>query len=453
MANHESTSPASLRAGQWARQGGSVQYCLSPLPLPTDSELAHDVTKVDVYHDDAVMDLRPGSNPEATMMAGTCVTGGGVFVIFVSLFGLWVAAMRGGGYITIFLFIFLLSYIILLVMGNFAIPFMNTALRRTPPVRLNRHRREVAFVVAPKGRFWMPAPENVVWWSVVSFLSAFSVGVALFEIHDWFYGRTEHFPIGFVLIHITTVALMFVYPFIYDTVSRFCKRERRTVIVPWEDVVALAGVSQHLSPYGISGVGWEFELLAPDPERPGYALPGGGLSCGVGGYPGALAQWEYIRCFMEEGPSSISARSDKSWTEKYNDEMTQAKAYFERTNEPKKWRRFRRGKRWELARFAHWYADYREQHILPQAVPRGWLAEWSKPLPPEERATPSASQVQLSTIVRAAYRRGETFSTMGDIEKRFGITSEVPQQTSYPTFPFGREAGGMKSMAGPGQNK
>ena len=81
----------------------------------------------------------------------------------------------------------------------------------------------------------------------------------------------------------------------------------------------------------------------------------------------------------------------------------------------------------------------REQHILPQAVPKGWLAEWSKPLPPEERATPSSSLTQLSTIVRAAYKRGETFSEMGDIEKRFGITSEAPQPTSYPTFPFGRE--------------
>ncbi|WP_447894164.1 hypothetical protein [Vreelandella sp. GE22] len=96
MKPHKSTSPAPLRAGQWARQGGSVQYCLSPLPLPTDSELAHDVTKVDVYYDDAVMDLRAGANPEASMMAGTCVTGGGIILIFVSLLLLWIAAMRGG---------------------------------------------------------------------------------------------------------------------------------------------------------------------------------------------------------------------------------------------------------------------------------------------------------------------------------------------------------------------
>ena len=183
-------------------------------------------------------------------------------------------------------------------------------------------------------------------------------------------------------------------------------------------------------------------ILHPTPpsntERPGYTLPGAGIIVSVGGLPGALAQWEYIRCFMEEGADAITPSAKEWGIEWYNTYVTREKAECERTNDPARWRRFRRKRLWEHARFAHWYTEYRMKHILPKAVPSDWLAEWSKPLPASQWAKPSAALNELSEHLRAAYQRGEKFIEMGDIEKRFGVAVPAASQQAYPSFPFRR---------------
>jgi hypothetical protein len=424
-----------MRAGERERRAGGKQYCLSPLPLPSDSEYAVDVAHIDVCHDDAIMDLRQGASPESLMTAGHMLSFG-TCAIFALFFIIWVGiggfppdfqliVVWGGGLYIGFLFVFIIGIV-----------WVNMLLRRIPPIRLNRHRREVAFVVDPQGRFWLPRPQNL--W-LVSALGAVAMGsglIGVVEISEWLRGARENFPLGLTLLHLGSMASLFVYPPIYDAICRLFKRERRTVLVPWEDVVAVCGFNPSLGPGAITGFGWNFALLPPDPERPGYTLPGAGIVVGVGGLPGALAQWEYIRRFMEEGPEAITPSAREWGLEWYDAYVAREKAECERTNDMARWRRFRRKRLWEHARFAHWYTEYRMKHVLPKAVPKDWLAEWSKPLPREQWAKPSRQLAELSDQLRAAYQRGEKFIEMGDIEKRFGVEVPPSPRTAYRTLPF-----------------
>lgn len=80
------------------------------------------------------------------------------------------------------------------------------------------------------------------------------------------------------------------------------------------------------------------------------------------------------------------------------------------------------------------------KHILSKAVPKDWLAEWSKPLPKAQWATPSQAVTVLSKHLRAAYQRGEKFIEMGDIEKRFEVDVPKAPHASYPALPFRENA-------------
>lgn len=428
----------SMRAGERESRAGGEQYCLSPLPLPTDSEYAVDVANIDVHHDDVIMDLRQGASPDTLMTAGHVLSGLALFMngFFLVVFCMaiikntaysQVLAFWGGGLYFVFLYIFILGII-----------WINTLHKRIPPIRLNRQRREVAFVVEPPGRFWLPAPQNLWLMSTAGLAAAAGGFMGVIEVGEWLRGARESFPVGLTLLHIGALAFFFVYPPVYDALCRLFKRERRTVLVPWEEVVAMCAFNPGLGPGAVTGFSWNYALLPPDPQRPGYTLPGAGIIVSVGGLPGALAQWEYIRRFMEEGAEAITPSAREWGVEWYNAYVAREKAECERTNDPARWRRFRRKRLWEHARFAHWYTEYRMKHILPKAVPSDWLAEWSKPLPESQWAKPSAAVNELSKHLRAAYHRGEKFIEMGDIEKRFGVVVPAARQQAYPTFPFRR---------------
>ncbi|MEG3081435.1 hypothetical protein R3F64_16375 [Halomonas sp. 5021] len=428
-----------MRAGERESRAGGEQYCLSPLPLPVNSECAVDVAHIDVRHDEATLDIRQGASPDSMMTAGHMLSVG-VTAIMIMFLIIWVgiggfppdpqfAAAWGGGLYAGFLFVFTL-----------AILWLNTLIKRMPPIRFNRQRREVAFVVDPLGRFWLPAPHNL-WLASTASLAVTASGLmGSIEIGEWLRGARESFPFGFLLMHVGGFAFFFVYPPLYDLICRLCKRERRTVLVPWEDVVAVCGFNPNLGPGAVTGFGWNFALLPPDPERPGYTLPGAGIIVSVGGLPGALAQWEYIRRFMEEGVDATTTAAREWGVEWYDAYVAREKAECERTNDSARWRRFRRKRLWEHARFAHWYTEYRMKHILPKAVPRDWLAEWSKPLPKSQWAKPSQAVTELSEHLRAAYQRGEKFVEMGDIEKRFGVAAPTAVQAPYPSYPFRSKA-------------
>lgn len=122
-----------MRAGDCESRMGGVQYCLSPLPLPTDGEHALDVAELDVHHDDVTMDLRQGSSPEGLTLAGHTLMFGFVFMFGFGLFLFFIMAIKGSGYVTAFIVWFSILYAMFLFVFNPAIPFVNTLLKRTPP--------------------------------------------------------------------------------------------------------------------------------------------------------------------------------------------------------------------------------------------------------------------------------------------------------------------------------
>lgn len=69
-----------MRAGERESRAGGEQYCLSPLPLPVDSEHAVDVAHIDVRHDDVTMDIRQGASPDSLMAVGHMLSVGIVFM-------------------------------------------------------------------------------------------------------------------------------------------------------------------------------------------------------------------------------------------------------------------------------------------------------------------------------------------------------------------------------------
>lgn len=101
-----------MRAGERESRAGGEQYCLSPLPLPVNSEYAVDVAHINVRHDEVTMDIRQGASPDSMMTAGHVFSG--LFVTMMVFFLIvWVgiggfppdpqfAAAWGGGCISLF---------------------------------------------------------------------------------------------------------------------------------------------------------------------------------------------------------------------------------------------------------------------------------------------------------------------------------------------------------------
>ncbi|KHJ50069.1 hypothetical protein PZ78_15145 [Vreelandella venusta] len=87
-----------MRAGERESRAGGEQYCLSPLPLPVNSEYAVDVAHIDVRHDEATMDIRQGANPDTMMTAGHMLSVGTMFMSGFSLLLLMIAAVNNSLY-------------------------------------------------------------------------------------------------------------------------------------------------------------------------------------------------------------------------------------------------------------------------------------------------------------------------------------------------------------------
>ncbi|MDR5868717.1 hypothetical protein [Halomonas koreensis] len=347
---------------------------------------------------------------------------------WLEAWGIW-----GGGAYGAFLF-----FMALLVIPDLWI-------RGTAPVRFHRQRREVAFVVEHPGRrVFLPSPSAHLMYGFWFALFSISGGFVVFSLG--FLGGEEELlgTTGIVWMAITHLvispALAIGYVALYRGVRRLAGWRKETVFVPWEDVVAVATRNMAVTVGGPAGIGWQLHILPPDPERPGYSLAGAGIEVSVTSLQMAMMQWELIRRYMEEGAEAVPERADDYSVAWYKDEMARQRRRHEREGKP--FWRYRLGRWMELAYFASWYTEYRVNHVLPKAIPKGWVQEWSRPLPEAEWAQPSAGLTELSRQVTAAYERGETFLDLGPVEERFGQSNagEVPK-AAYRSVPFSANVG------------
>ena len=184
------------------------------------------------------------------------------------------------------------------------------------------------------------------------------------------------------------------------------------LFVPWEALSAWVVQSQSATQYGVTrqyGLGMGF-------EHEGELVS---LEFQCGGLPLAIAHWEAVRGYMEYELDDLKAIQDPLELQGPDDPSHEGLHTFRnaRAAMHRRWREKEVG--WVYAFF--WYVYHvmtfwtlpnrlveweikRIAKVGRRALPQA-IREWSKPLPPEHRATPSHDLVRLSANVRALQQR------------------------------------------------
>lgn len=186
-------------------------------------------------------------------------------------------------------------------------------------------------------------------------------------------------------------------------VAYVAKRGEKPCIIPWESVIAC--LSSRLVPTK-HGNQLSHELLLCLRDSEANQQMWINIACYSPAF--AIAEWEAIRVYMEEGPDALPGR----FIDPEHEEGTVE--YFELCR-----RVYRRD---------HNYLVYLFGFVLIQGV-SGWklpcrlaawinglprtslpreVAQWSKPLPPEQWQQPSAELLEQSKEVQKVLRRGKT---------------------------------------------
>ncbi|SFU13198.1 hypothetical protein [Pseudomonas marincola] len=176
--------------------------------------------------------------------------------------------------------------------------------------------------------------------------------------------------------------------------------------VPWEDVIGCASASQSITQYGVTN---NFALMlglrdADSGDVLWVTAPYASLSL-------VVSEWEAIRVYMEEGISGLPAPTILD--EDRFQEGTVEHFYMCRKT-------YREDHSWLvyffgfvlLQFFTGWTIPCRISIWMnnrPKAAYPKSVIEWSKLLPPEQHAKPSAELLEQSAQARKAYAEGKTF--------------------------------------------
>lgn len=171
--------------------------------------------------------------------------------------------------------------------------------------------------------------------------------------------------------------------------------------VPWEEVIACVSAGQTITQYAVTP---SFALLiglrdSGTGEVLWVTIPSASLSL-------AVSEWEAIRTYMEEGPSSLPAP-----TEEYEEGTV---AYFHLCRQVYRdehsFVRYLFGflaiqflSGWTLPCHISTWVNHRPKAIFPKEV-----LDWSEALPVEQHTRPSDSLKQQSNEVRKALAKGQS---------------------------------------------
>ena len=222
---------------------------------------------------------------------------------------------------------------------------------------------------------------------------------------------------GFIAIHMLMAGVP-LYKSIREITSvppvRF-NRQRREVayvrqkgepplIVPWEEVIACVTAGTTVSQYAVMH---SYSLMIGLRDSSSGEVVW--LTLNVGHLSLAVSEWEALRVYMEEGPLALP---EPLLVDEEFQEGTVA--YFHMCRgvyrEMHSWPVYAFGfltiqfcSGWTLpCRFSEWI------YTRPKAAFPTLILEWSKPLPAEQHAKPSAELVQQSTELRQALNQGQS---------------------------------------------
>ncbi|MGQ3852892.1 DUF6708 domain-containing protein [Pseudomonas capsici] len=258
----------------------------------------------------------------------------------------------------------------------------------------------VAPVLAGSGTFFNPFGRTF-WYYFSNF---FSLGL---WISLWGGGAVA--LIGIYAIVSTTRAKARTRPIRFNRQRRevcyFPDGSNEPVIQPWEDTVTWVSVSTGFTGVGVMST-YTFGMAIDDPVGDKVHFLRQGVPTPLHG----LAKWEAIRVYMEKGPDFCPGKANHEGAhtfDKEREDMREEYHHKERSALGVGW--------WYLThivtlwRVPYWIAAWDQRYTM-KALPDS-IADWSKPLPPEQQATPSPALKQQSADLEKAFAQGQDFMT------------------------------------------
>lgn len=287
----------------------------------------------------------------------------------------------------------------------------NKAVKETPPVRLNRQRREVAMPRWTEGKefklpFWNESAEA---WAYVTVVFTIISVFAPFMLED----ATEDYRNTIIMWALAALAieLLVIGTYLFIALRLKKKHDPKLVyeIYPWDKLVAYIETKHNIGP-GLMATHTVLTLAIPKPDDPESALAAASIN--VGHETAGLAQWECIRQFMENGPEACPDPKEDETLAHYKAKCRQARKDLSLLP----WLGKKVGD-WFFQRYlAHIITERRIKTLALRSLPEE-LKAWSAPLPKEQWAKPSEALQRLNQQLTRAYERGLKFTQMGPVSE------------------------------------
>lgn len=299
----------------------------------------------------------------------------------------------------------------------------NQAVKESPPVRLNRQRREVAMPRWTKGKefklpFWNDNAAGLAYM-----LIAFTIAATLYAPTGLEDNSPEYVQkVRNYLLIVLVVEILVVGAYLLIALRLKKKHDPRLIyeIHPWEKLVAFIETQQNIGP-SLMATHTFLTLAIPKPDDPESALAAAKIN--VGHETAGLAQWECIRRFMEDGPEACPDPRNDDTLAHYKAKCRQARK--EMSFVP--WLGKKVGD-WFFQRYlAHIITERRIKTLALRSLPEE-LKAWSEPLPEDQWAKPSEELQTINEQLTRAYERGLTFSRMGPLSQWREQPKEKRQQ-------------------------
>ncbi|MFL1456297.1 hypothetical protein ACJO5Y_17800 [Marinobacter sp. GN3S48] len=298
----------------------------------------------------------------------------------------------------------------------------NKAVRESPPVRLNRQRREVAMPRWMGGRelklpFWNDSAAGVAY---IAYIGTIAAVIMPFTLE----GESPEYVRKLVVIFATALVVETLLIGAYFFIALRLKKKHAPRLVyevhPWEKLVAFIETQQNIGP-SLMATHTFLTLAIPKPDDPESALAAAKIN--VGHETAGLAQWECIRRFMEDGPEACPDPKDDETLAHYKAKCRQARK--EMSLVPWLWKKVGD---WFFQRYlAHIITERRIKTLALRSLPTE-LKAWSEPLPEAQWAKPSEALQATNEQLTRAYERGLTFARMGPLSQWQASREEGRQQ-------------------------
>lgn len=294
----------------------------------------------------------------------------------------------------------------------------NKELKKSPPIRLSRKKRQVAIPSWARGKdfklpFWGGEFFGFVY--VLYVFTSFSV-VGPFLLDGSIDERGWAFLKG-GLIALAIESLIFVP---YLVIGLHLKKKHAPgleyVYYPWEQLVAYIEERRSLGPT-IYTEQVMLTLAVPDPAEPETALAATSMS--VGFDAAGIAQWESLRCFMEEGPEACPDPQNNDTLAHYKENCRKARQ--EKSMGAWLWKKV--GDLFFQRYLAHLITERRLNNLVPKSLPDE-LHEWSRPIPEDQQAEPSQALKQANQQIRALRRKKPHFTPQQLLEEYYRLCTE-----------------------------